>query len=533
MSGRGRHDVLARIIGNPHLARAVPLLRPEVLHAVITHCGLQDCGELLALATPEQLSAVFDLDLWKANRAGAQEHFDAARFCDWLELLVDVGPAIAAGRLATMDVSLVVAGLSSQVTVFDAAVFSPEVEPSGAEPVLNAGRERGVHAEIGGYVVVARQTDAWDAIVEVLLAWAEQHPETFHHVMRGCRRLSDSGRELDGLDDLLAEDEQIRFDLSASREQRRELLGYLPPQQAHAFLDRARHVPVVSAPPQDDVVFAAYRRSLAVIRETEVGCAAESVETHADEPPADVASAVAGVLDVLRGAGMLAGPPPALLPAANDEPSSVNALLKQHLQLRAESDDAAWIAQSEELAFLANALLAGCSMHGRSFTRREAMDAVAATCNLGLDYWPPRWPEPSRHNLVTVFRMGWTILHREVSMAAAGQLLHALDHVRCSDRDLEFDLHVLRRELCRQRQAGTPWRVRGRLDVLASLDQPAWAALNALFDECPVMLANVSASGDRRPMRLNVSEFQFIAHAGHIGAVHEFLISLPELLLSY
>jgi hypothetical protein len=38
-----------------------------VLHAVVTHCGLQDSGELLAMATPEQLAAVFDLDLWKAD----------------------------------------------------------------------------------------------------------------------------------------------------------------------------------------------------------------------------------------------------------------------------------------------------------------------------------------------------------------------------------------------------------------------------------------------------------------------------------
>ena len=76
MSEDPHRDVLARISRNQDLARAVPLLRPEVLHAVITHCGLQDCGELLALATSEQLSAVFDLDLWKVNRAGEEEQFD-------------------------------------------------------------------------------------------------------------------------------------------------------------------------------------------------------------------------------------------------------------------------------------------------------------------------------------------------------------------------------------------------------------------------------------------------------------------------
>ena len=69
-------------------------------------------------------------------------------------------------------------------------------------------------------------------------------------------------------------------------------------------------------------------------------------------------------------------------------------------------------------------------------------------------------------------------------------------------------------------------------DVLAALDLPAWAALHALFDECPVMLANVSESHDRRRHTLNPSEFQFIADARNIAAVHEFLLSLTELLTS-
>jgi hypothetical protein len=79
-----------------------------VLHAVVTHCGLQDSGELLAMATPEQLAAVFDLDLWKADRAGADEQFDAARFCEWLDVLVDVSPSIAADKLARLDVTLII-----------------------------------------------------------------------------------------------------------------------------------------------------------------------------------------------------------------------------------------------------------------------------------------------------------------------------------------------------------------------------------------------------------------------------------------
>jgi hypothetical protein len=529
---RSRLDALARIADNPQLARAVPLLQPEFLHDMVTHCGLQDCGEVLALATPEQLVAVFDLDLWSADRAGEEEHFDAARFCEWLEVLVDAGPAMAAARLAEMDVALVVVGLSPAVSVFDPGVFAPEVEPTGADIISNAGRERGVHAEIGGYVVVARRLDSWDAIVGALIALDEHHPETFHRVMRGCRRLSDSEREIDGLDDLLSDPEQVRFDLSWSREQRRDRLGFLSPQQARAFLESARHAPLAEAPAQGDAVFTAYQRSLSAKIETEMRAATECAEAQADEPRADTASAVADVIDVLRGAGVLAAPPRALLLGVQDQTSSAHAALNQYLQLCAESDDAAWTARNHELAFLANALVAGCSLQGRAFTRREAMDAAAATCNLGLDYWPHQWLASSKHNLVTVFQVGWTILHRDVSMVAAGQLLHALDNMQSSDRDLQLELYVLRRELHKQRQAGTPWRARDRLDVLATLDLPAWAALTSLLDQCPALLANVSATGDRRPHAVDPSDFQFISNARHIAAVHEFLRSLTELFTS-
>jgi len=313
---RTRSNVLARITADPQLALAVPHLPPEVLHLAIAHFGLQDCSELLTLATPAQLTAVFDLDLWKADRAGADEQFDASRFCEWLEVLVDAGPEIAADRVSKMDEALVVAGLSPQIKVFDSAVFSPVAEESGADPTLNAGRERGVHAEIGGYLVVARRTDGWDVIVSLLVALAEQHSGTFHRVMRGCRSLSDSGWEIDGLDNLLSDAGQRRFDLSQSREGRRTRLGFLPADQARAFLDSARRVSLTaSAPPHDDFVFGAYQRALEVDESNPQAAESDSAQTA--EPSADAAPSTAAVIDVLREGGVLADASRALRPATH------------------------------------------------------------------------------------------------------------------------------------------------------------------------------------------------------------------------
>jgi len=49
----GGRGLLDRIPNTPHLDHVVPRLRPDLLHRVIQTCGLEDCGELVALATPE------------------------------------------------------------------------------------------------------------------------------------------------------------------------------------------------------------------------------------------------------------------------------------------------------------------------------------------------------------------------------------------------------------------------------------------------------------------------------------------------
>src|SRR5258706_14710799 len=99
--------LLDRILDVPQLAHVVPRLQPEVLHRLIQRCGLEDCGELVALATPDQLARVFDLDLWRAGQPGLDEQFDAGRFGVWLEVLVESGASVAAQTLANMDAGLV------------------------------------------------------------------------------------------------------------------------------------------------------------------------------------------------------------------------------------------------------------------------------------------------------------------------------------------------------------------------------------------------------------------------------------------
>src|SRR5215468_7952918 len=117
--------LLDRILNTPRLEQVVPRLQPDLLHRVIQTCGLEDCGELVQLATSEQLARIFDLDLWRAGRPGMDEEFDAGRFGVWIEVLVESGAEAAAQKLAGMDVGLVVAGLAQHVLVYDRAAVLP------------------------------------------------------------------------------------------------------------------------------------------------------------------------------------------------------------------------------------------------------------------------------------------------------------------------------------------------------------------------------------------------------------------------
>jgi hypothetical protein len=271
-----------------------------------------------------------------------------------------------------------------------------------------------------------------------------------------------------------------------------------------------------------------------------------SSSTPAETPaPTDVDESVAAVADLLADAGVLAQPR-ALLHGVQDEAPRLSGIQRQ-MQRAGEIDPAAYSMRTQELAYLANTILAGCSIQARPFTPREASEAAAAVCNLGLENWPARWlparPGDRRpagltilpedllvtQDLVSVFQVGWTILHDEVCMAAADRLIGVLNGVRRGDGETQAGIDALRTDMTKQWRSGTPWRARDAMDVIAILDLPAWAGLLGLIDECPVMHASIAATraGTRT---FDASAFTFISENGQLAAVHEFLQSLPEML---
>ena len=550
--GRG---LLDRILNTPSLEQVVPRLRPDLLHRVIQTCGLEDCGEIVALATPEQLARIFDLDLWRAARAGRDEQFDADRFGVWLEVLVETGAAAAAQKLAGMDVDLVIAGLAQHTLVYDLGAVTPYETTDGELITFYADAisvfDNGLTFDVGGYLLMAKRADSWEAIVEVLTSLDAGHPDYFHQVMRGCRALSNSGREVDGLDDLLPEGDQVMFDLGVDREQRREKQGYVTPAQARAFLQMSRELRFGSgAMPPANPLARAYFRAIDETAAADAHSASNSsgasgasgllvAGSDAQSAPEDSAEAVAAVFEILHDAGILAQPPRALLSGLEGRGPSL-CHIRARLEFALDHDHTAYSARNEELAYLANALMAGCSIQARPFTAQEASDAAIAICNLGLENWPLRWlpakaaPPPVSflidHDLVSVFQVGWTVLHSDVGMYAAERLIAVLARMRCDDRETQAGLDALRIEMTKHWQAGAPWRARDALDVIAILDMPAWVTLLALIDECPALHACAGVSRAPRTLSVSMSDFEFISENSQIASVREFMGSLPETL---
>ena len=563
-------DRLARLLDAPFLARVVPHLAPETLHQLIQYRGLEACGELVTSATPAQLTSLLDLDLWRPAQPGRDGQFDVDRFGEWLEVLVETGDSVAARTVAALDQQTVIAGLSRYLRVFDPGTFEPTAS-SDDQPMDRGGmmnsetRSDTYESEVGGYLVRARRPDAWDAIVTLLVTLEIEQHHCFHAVMQGCRRLSYSTPEIDGLDDLLMAPEQHFHDAATERERRQSRLGYATPADARAFLQMARQprqasqtstAAATAAIAINPIATAYFRAADEEADATPEGASAGAPEQapHRDATDVsarsddDIPTSIDAVIELLAEAGVMPVRPRALLGAADEDPRAARLpLLRRVMEFVLHHDETTYLTRTRELGFLANTLLAGCSVQSRPFTPQEASDAAASICNLGLECWPgaaapgtaaPRERDTAGppdaflvdHDLVMAFEAGWSVLYRDVSLFVVDQLLSTLADFRCADADTRRGLRALQRTLVKQREAGTPWLARDAADVLTMLDMTAWSSVLGLLDECPILPAALTAVLERRTTSVSPTAFEFISTAAQIGNVRLFMRALPDLL---
>jgi hypothetical protein len=355
--------LLSQLLEDTELAPALRALPAPALRQVILRVGLEDAGELVALSTLEQLREVFDEDLWRSARPGEDEAFDAARFVVWLEVLLEGGEAFVADRLAELSEDFLVFAVSRLVRVLDVAVLTAWANDPGEADLLDEVVETQPCQELDEYLMVSRTEWGWDAVLTTLLALDERHPELLRGVLSRCAAAThEEVRSAGRLHAALHGEELLLEDARAEREERRAERGYVSPADARAFLALARAAP---ESPEDDPITRAHFREL---RPVAAASPATGPAASPRQPPP------------LRQLLVEAGAP---AEAAVTSPAA-DSLFRRTLADLHEHDPRAHQRLVEELAYLANVLIAGDTSAARSWRPVEAAERVLELCDEGL-----------------------------------------------------------------------------------------------------------------------------------------------------
>nr|ADN68494.1 SorT [Sorangium cellulosum] len=541
-----RH-LVARLLEQPDLVHLVQGLEAPVLTKLIRHIGLEDAGEIVALATTEQLKGIFDEDLWRSERPGKDETFDADRFGLWLEVMLEAGEAFAAQKIAELDEDFVTMALYKHVLVIDVDRLGVQMSSwerlssleRGDDPdLIERALDNCPYQEFEEFRVIAMNHRSWDAIVQILVELDKEHHALLRALLERCCAMSSVYIEqYGGLYNVLTSEEMLESDAAAEREDRREQAGFVAPSAAVSFLGLARVTPLeelLQSRTYDAATRAHFR---AVAAQPRPAAAASRWLATRDGKAAASAESVRSFLEVLREADIL--PPaaePALLTAG--EKHGDDLLFASAIREVMARDAELYAKRLMELSYLVNVLISGCSHEGRVFRPFEAVEAAICTCNLGLERLlgaraGRRKPSPdelasvmTEHDAVKMFMAGWNLLHHEVALVAADALRRTLATVAASPSDAQA-ARVIERVaagLGADIDEGKPWRARGRLDrVKQALGDEATSVFRALLDEYPTLPRGVGAGARPRGGR----RLRFISTAAQIQDIQA-LLKRPE-----
>lgn len=382
-------NLLLRILERPALVAAVRELPGAVLGKLIDRIGLEDAGELVALATTAQLERVFDDDLWRAERAGGDETFRPERFALWLRVMLDGGDPLLVQRLCELPRELLALAVHRLVLVFDMDVLAEQLAPGDEEAEeLARALETSVVEEWEEFRVIARDPDVWDDVWGALLSLDRDHHDRLRTILEECCAMSTeyiSGQ--DGLFQVLTAEEMLDSDVAAARDDRRVAEGFISPADARAFLELARRGGGSDA---RDPITRAYFRDLEQRPEPK----REPPETRKTGAPLNRGTALAADADVrdlaalLQEAEVIAPPSAQLLAALTDgsaaKPHLVAPLFEQAMNDLRQRDPALFSERTRELGYLVNVWIAGGAHEGRRPRPVEALEMVLKTCEAGV-----------------------------------------------------------------------------------------------------------------------------------------------------
>jgi hypothetical protein len=388
--------LLMRILEQPELVSAVRELPPPVLSKLIDRIGLEDSGELVALATAEQLERMFDDDLWKSVRAGEDETFRSDRFALWLDVIMEAGEEQLIRRLLELPRDMLALAVHRLALVIDMDALADVMStPTFDAMELDRALENTPYEEWEEFRIFARDASAWDVVGTALLSLDRDHHDFLRAILEQCCAMSTEFINGNGsLYEVLTSEELLESDIAAEREDRRAAGGFVSPADARSFLELARRGEALDT--RDPITHAYFRD---VARPTVAGPAASEragaaagLQLTAASPGLQRLVTLLGEAEVM---GTLADQPLAALTSGptskgakrsrKSKESRTAPLFEAAMSELREGDDAVFSQRIEELGYLMNVLLAGSAgPKGRALRPMEALERVLRACEAGL-----------------------------------------------------------------------------------------------------------------------------------------------------
>ena len=264
--------------------------------------------------------------------------------------------------------------------------------------------------EVDRYQLVARRHDGWDSVLAAVLALDRDHHEVLARILeRLCAMTAEHVDREGGLYSALTSEEMLEADVAGDREDRRAELGSVAPSDARAFLKLARQ-PITEPPTEHDPVTRAYFRGLASNPKGSLRArgSEQTVDPDIRAPTRTQPSALARVL---LEAGVVTSQAGATRLLGAGTPTPSEPLLVRAMRVLADIDAVAFAARSEEIAYLANVLVAGASIEGRRYRPAEAVQKAIEVCSLGLKLASKRADAVAilrKHPAEGLFRLAWS-----------------------------------------------------------------------------------------------------------------------------
>ena len=164
--GKQKYDLL---INAQHVEKLVPQLHPQELYLTINELGAEYSTELLALASPEQLTTLLDLDCWE------EDNLSPILSLHWLQLLLGTGEEKICQLARQMEPELLVLFLKKHL------IITRGLEAYDDDDAENAKRLEGL------YDVQYSSEDAAKIIGAILKIWCDREQESYLLIMEMIR----------------------------------------------------------------------------------------------------------------------------------------------------------------------------------------------------------------------------------------------------------------------------------------------------------------------------------------------------------